>query len=94
MKANSVQNRCKSNRDIPATFCRQVLAALKKMKVRLQEKYERAFPGRTQLIRQAVAEAEEIAWSTSYPHLFLPAYTEARVTAKIAASETVFAAAA
>jgi hypothetical protein len=96
MKTESIQNHrvCQSPSEVSGAFCGKVVAALKKLKVRLLEKYERALPGRIQMIRQAIAEAEELAWATSFPHLLLPAYTEARVNARLAATESAFAEAA
>ena len=36
-------------------------------------------PGSAHLIQQAVADAEALAWSTSYPMLFLPGLAEEKV---------------
>lgn len=91
MKPTSNSNRCQSNIAIPAQFCRELLSALGNLKSRLHEKFERAHPGRGQIIRQAVAEAEELAWETSFPHLFLPDFAEVRLAEAVAADEPVFA---
>jgi hypothetical protein len=91
MKPASHSNRCQSNIAVPAQFCRELVSALGNLKSRLHEKFERAHPGRSQVIRQAVAEAEELAWETSFPHLFLPDFAEVRVAEVVAAREPVFA---
>lgn len=60
--------------------------ALGELKARLFEKYERALPGHRFLIRQAVAEAEALAWQTPFPHLLLPDYAELRVAEALSRS--------
>jgi hypothetical protein len=75
-------------------FCRELIAALGKLKTRLQEKFERAHPGRSQIIRQAISEAEELAWATPFPHLFLPDFAEVRLAEIVAAKEPAYARAA
>jgi hypothetical protein len=94
MKSASNSSRCQSAIDVPAQFCREIVATLGKLKGRLQEKYERAYPDHSQLIHQAVAEAEELAWQTSFPHLFLPDFAELRFAEIVAAREPNFARAA
>jgi hypothetical protein len=49
---------------------------LRILKVRLQARYERRFPGKGSGIRRAIKEAEIEAWRTPFPHLFLPDLTE------------------
>ena len=94
MTMKNASSRCQSAIDVPAKFCRKIVAALGKLKSRLHEKYERAYPGHGQLIRQAVAEAEELAWQTAFPHLFLPDFVEVRLAEMVAAREPAFAGAA
>ena len=94
MKPASNPNRCQSSIAVPAQFCRELVAAIGDLKSRLHEKFERTHPGRGQIIRQAVAEAEELAWETSFPHLFLPDFAEVRLAEVVAAGEPVFARAA
>lgn len=91
MKTTSKSNRFQSSVAVPAQFCRELVSALGELKSRLHEKFERAHPGRGQIIRQAVAEAEELAWETSFPHLFLPDFAEVRLAEVVAAREPVFA---
>ena len=86
--------------DFPSTidtsrqFCRELIAALGKLKDRLLEQYERTLPGRRHLIQQAIADAEEMAWRTPFPHLFLPDFAEVRLAEIIARRESAFARAA
>ncbi len=75
-------------------FCRELVGAVSELKTRLHEKYERALPGRRSLVRQAVEEAEALAWQTPFPHLFLPDYAELRVAEVLAQPARVFAEAA
>jgi hypothetical protein len=51
------------------------------LKYRLRRKLASDIKGRVpeQLARQAVAEAEALAWSTSYPLLFLPGLMEEKL---------------
>jgi hypothetical protein len=57
-------------------FCKRLMAALGELKVRLQAQYERRFPGEGSRIRMAIDAAEEAAWQTGFPHLFLPDLAE------------------
>jgi hypothetical protein len=82
---------CSSHLEIPAQFCREIVDAVAKLRIRLLAKYEGVLPGRSQLIRQAVAEAEEEAWELPFPHLFLPDLAEARVERLVAARTWVLA---
>ena len=94
MKTASQSNRCQSALHVSGQFCREVSKALGKLKTRLVAKYERSLPGRSQIIRQAVAEAEELAWATPFPHLFLPDFVEVRLAEIFAVREPAFARAA
>ena len=62
--------------DADDMFCRRLMVALGDLKVRLQARYERRFPGEGSRIRKAIEEAEMEAWSTPFPHLFLPDLAE------------------
>ena len=79
MKTASHPNHCLPHLEVSAQFCRELVAAIGKLKARLHEKFERAHPGRSQIIGRAVAEAEQMAWETSFPHLFLPDFAEAHL---------------
>ena len=54
--------------------------AIAELKTRLQKQYERVLPGQSELVRDAIAVAEALAWLTPFPHLFLPDLAEARIT--------------
>jgi hypothetical protein len=60
--------------------CRNLVRTIQDLRTRLQKSYERRFPGQSARIRHAIKEAEALAWSTSYPHLFLPDLAEIEVT--------------
>jgi hypothetical protein len=92
MKTTHLTNRC-SNTTAPQ-FCRELIDALGKLKARLVARYEQALPSRGQIIRQAVAEAEELAWRTPFPHLFLPDFAEVRLAEIFATPQPAFARAA
>jgi hypothetical protein len=94
MKTESNSSPCQSAVDFHPQFCRDLVAALGKLRRRLHKKFQEAHPGRGLLIRQALSEAEKLAWQTSFPHLFLPDFAEARLAEMIAAREPAFARAA
>ena len=53
-------------------YCTRLEVALRDLKMRLQAEYERRFPGQAVRIREALSQAEVLAWQTDFPHLFLP----------------------
>ena len=68
-----------SFRAIPDSFeiyCGRVTAAVRELKLRLQAQYESRFPGEAVRIREAIRQAELVAWQTDFPHLFLPDLAE------------------
>ena len=90
MKAKQTKP-CPSNVEIPPHFCENLMSALGKLKARLFSRFEKALPGRGQLIRKAIEEAEELAWQTPFPHLFLPDFAEVRLAEAVATREPDFA---
>jgi len=63
-----------------ADFTVRVTGAVAELNRRLQAHYQRALPGKTELVRAAIADAEAQAWRLSFfPHLFLPDLVEARI---------------
>jgi hypothetical protein len=68
-------------------FCKKLMFALEELKVRLQARYERRFPGEESRIQKVIEEAEVAAWHTPFPHLFLPDLAEEAI-ARLAASLT------
>ena len=68
------------NRPADTTSCHKLATAIAELKTRLQHQYERVLPGQTELVHDAIAAAEALAWLTPFPHLFLPDLAEARIT--------------
>jgi hypothetical protein len=66
--------------DPAAVFPQIVSNAVSKLKNRLQQDYERAYPGLGDLVRIVLDEEEAKAWELSFPHLFLPDLVEAHIT--------------
>ncbi len=57
--------------DPAAVFPQIVTNAVSKLKNRLQQDYERAYPDLGDLVRIVLDEEEAKAWDLSFPHLFL-----------------------
>jgi len=66
--------------DPAAVFPQIVTNAVSKLKNRLQQDYERAYPDLGDLVRIVLDEEEANAWELSFPHLFLPDLVEAHIT--------------
>ena len=61
-------------------FLQTLTGAISDLRNRLQQKYERAYPGLGNVIRIVVDEEEERAWDlSSFPHLLLPDLVEAHI---------------
>ncbi|HEY2625125.1 MAG TPA: hypothetical protein VGI41_00080 [Candidatus Udaeobacter sp.] len=61
-------------------FLQTVSAAVTQLKQRLQQDYERVYPGLGEIIHLILDEEEAKAWELSlFPHLFLPDLVEAHV---------------
>src|SRR4029077_9820643 len=61
-------------------FLQTVSAAVTQLKQKLQQDYERVYPGLGEIIRLILDEEEAKAWELSlFPHLFLPDLVEAHV---------------
>ena len=67
---------CRAGPDALDVYCGRLEVALRELKLRLQAQYERRFPGETARIREAIHQAEIVAWHTDFPHLFLPDLAE------------------
>ena len=67
---------CRAGPDALDVYCGRLEVALRELKLRLQAQYERRFPGETARIREAINQAEIVAWHTDFPHLFLPDLAE------------------
>ena len=65
----------------PATVFPQIVTnAVSRLKNRLQQDYERTYPGLGDLVRIVLDEEEAKAWELAFPHLFLPDLVEAHIT--------------
>ena len=63
--------------EVNAVFLQTLTGAILDLKNRLQQEYERAYPGLGNVIRIVVDEEEEKAWDlSSFPHLLLPDLVE------------------
>lgn len=95
MNTQHHEGRCTSPAEsVPTGFCRKVAEALGTLKEELTEKYERSLPGRAYFVRELIEEAETLAWETSFPHLFLPDFAEARLAEVVESLQPVLARAA
>lgn len=66
--------------EVPAIFLQRVVGAVSELKVRLQQDYERTYPGLEEIIRIILDEEEAKAWKLSiFPHLLLPDLLEAHI---------------
>ena len=73
MKADELTNRT-------AIYPNIVSVALVRLKQRLQQDYERAYPDLREIIHLVLDEEESKAWKlSSFPHLLLPDLVEAHV---------------
>jgi hypothetical protein len=60
-------------------FLQTVSAAVTQLKQKLQQDYERAYPGLRDIIHLILDEEEAKAWELSFPHLLLPDLVAAHV---------------
>ena len=63
--------------EVNTVFIRTLTGAILDLKNRLQQDYERAYPGLGNVVRIVLDEEEERAWDlSSFPHLLLPDLVE------------------
>ena len=63
--------------EVNAVFLQTLIGAILDLKNRLQQEYERAYPGLGNAVRIVLDEEEEGAWDlSSFPHLLLPDLVE------------------
>ena len=66
--------------EVPPHFLQTVATAITKLKVRLQQDYEQAYPALAEVIHLVLDEEEARARELSiFPHLFLPDLVEAHI---------------
>jgi hypothetical protein len=59
--------------EVTTVFLQTLTSAISDLRNRLQQDYERAYPGLGNVIRIVIDEEEEKAWDlSSFPHLLLP----------------------
>ena len=66
--------------NLPSNACRKMLRALADLRQKLQRRYVDTDPRSAELVRITLAEAEALAWETSFPHLVLPLLAEERIS--------------
>ncbi len=64
--------------------CQKVLAQITAAREAIFAESREALKSRERLLRQALNEAEAVAWQTMYPHLVFPTLAEEKVQAVIA----------
>jgi hypothetical protein len=80
MNSTSENTAIDRHNDALVFFSQRLTDAVAELTRRLQAHYERIHPGQSELVRNAIAEAEAMAWELSlFPHLFLPDLVEARI---------------
>jgi hypothetical protein len=67
--------------------CQKLLAAIEQAKTRIISEFRPTREAQENLFKQAVNEAEALAWQTPYPHLFFPSLAVEKVQA-VAAWQT------
>jgi hypothetical protein len=58
---------------VPSHCCPKLKQGILRLRHRLQDRYERLFPGRRDQIARALEKAEAMAWTTPFPALFFSA---------------------
>jgi hypothetical protein len=76
---NILKNHCGAAGEYSKQFCQKLVVAIAQLRTRLRDKYAHLFPDRDDSLARALAEAEELAWQTPFPHLFLPGLAEVKV---------------
>ena len=67
--------------------CKKLLAGIEQAKSRIISEFRPTRESQENLFKQAVNEAEALAWQTPYPHLFFPSLAVEKVQA-VAAWQT------
>ena len=80
MIASTIANCTAIAPSFPANTCRKLLRAIADLRQNLEERYALSQPHDAELVRASFAEAEALAWETSFPHLFLPLLAEEKVS--------------
>ena len=70
---------CEDNKSVNPPGQGRLARVIADLKERLQARYEKELSMHPRAIREAIEEAEVIAWCTRFPHLFLPDLAEIRI---------------
>lgn len=89
MTASTIANCTAIAPNFPATACRKLLRAISDLRQDLEQRYATSRPHDAELVRTSFAEAEALAWETSFPHLFLPLLAEEKVSLAFARRSAV-----
>jgi hypothetical protein len=72
MQPTHMINQCEAPKEFPSDYCQKLKSGISRLRSAIQSQYEEAFPDGDDWIAQAVREAEEVAWTTTFPSLFFP----------------------
>ncbi len=72
MQTTHMINQCEAPKEFPSDYCQKLKNGISRLRSAIQSQYEEAFPDEGDWIAQAVREAEEVAWTTTFPSLFFP----------------------
>jgi len=76
----TIADRCRQS-------CHRLLAGIERAKSKIINEFRPTRESQENLFKQAVSEAEALAWQTPYPHLFFPSLAVEKVQA-VAAWQT------
>ena len=85
MHTATIANCTPISSSFPTAACRKFLRAISDLRDKLESRYAPSQPHDAELVRASFAEAEALAWETSFPHLFLPLLAEEKVSVAFAA---------
>ena len=77
VKVNSIRNVA----NVCVASCRKLTARIERARENLRAEFRESFQLPEQLFRQALGEAEALAWQTGYPQLVFPALAAEKVQA-------------
>ena len=72
MQTRLMIDQCEPPEEFPSDYCQKLKNGISRLRSAIQSQYEEAFPDRGDWIAQAVREAEQLAWTTTFPSLFFP----------------------
>jgi hypothetical protein len=72
MQATLMIDQCEPPPEFPSDYCQKLKNGIGRLRSAIQSQYEEAFPDGGDWIAQAIREAEQVAWTTTFPSLFFP----------------------